>query len=522
MPKIPRYTGAQRFNPPSGGQAQDVGQAQTYGKALQGLAQDVAQFGNALDNYNNVKKSTDDAILKNSFGTRAAILAQDVEKSILTSPELAEDGSNLAVLFDAGMQPLIQEASSITDLRKRETALNAISGPLVKTRGTLRDREVALHNSFMFKAANEGATRMSQIVMADPFAYGEARGEYEEFINQLPITPENKEKMLKTGKDLAVASVIQSFKEQGNFEAARQALNGDLAGDLDTTERAKILEDITREQKAFVNEFLKEEDRNFKALKRQKDVERGNAMSALFTMVSEDDPAKREVALKKAKALVASGVLEPSDLNAMEVQDREVSRGVSDEVHFNFSERLNNKKSMPSFLTDVSKAVGEGTLTPSAGRQLIAEYNKVGRSELGTNRGASVYSERKKAADSILQAAFPADIFTRTSPGKQREMLQKRSDALALAQKYREGGMQPETAMRRAIKEIDPSNIASKSLEERKMSYQELPQLRKEAQGLVQKLQGKKISDKEKERLKQLMSAIERRQKAIEIPGDDE
>jgi len=521
MPKIPRFSGSQRFNPPSGGQAVDVGQAQSFGKSLQGLGQSVAQFGNALDNYNAVKKNTDDRILGNSFSTRAALLAQDLEKNILTSPELAPDGSNLASLFDEGMQPLIQEAQSITDIRKREVALNAISSPLVKTRGSLKDKEVILHNKHMFTKAEESANNMSQIILNDPFSYAETRAEYENFINQLPVTPDNREKMLKAGKDLAVASVIQSFKEQGNFAAAKEALNTSLAQDLNTEERAKILGDIIKEEKEYTAEFLREEDRNFKAMKRQQELGRANAMSELFTLASEDDPVKREVALKKARALVASGVLEARDLNAIEVQDREVERGVSDEIHFQFSERLNNKKSMTSFLTDVSTAVREKTLTPSAVRQLIAEYNRMGRSELGTNRGASVYSERKKAADSILQAAFPSDIYTRTSPSEQKKMLQKRSDALALAQKYREGGMQPESAMRKAIKEIDPSNIAAKSFEERRMSYQELPQLRKEAADLVQKVQSKKISEKEKERLKSLMSTIERRQKAVEI-GDDE
>ena len=513
MPKIPQLRENQRVQLQSPVQAvsantEEAAAMEGLGRSLAGAAQTFARLNQERDRNNR-------ALIAQRFKNKMELAAQNAHKELETGNEVAPDGSNYTALFEKKVAGVLEEAKDIGgDLGV--VAENAATQVFLSHRSKNVNKEVALYNQFQFTEVEKIMGQASDVVANDPSLYQEKLFDLSDTIQGMAISRDNKNKMVKAVRKDLQASVLSSMMEQGKFNDAREFVE-----EVDATgeERAKLMEDIEKNESEYKSDEWNEETRKYQRMKREKEEARIENTSEVWDMVSSTDPTQRSLGLKQARQLQKLGVFTPSDVNAFEVQSEDIYDEISQPNFLAYTRRLVDKENLKSFRDDVMGAVRNKWLKPEHARALMKEYATTVKSKRGTNR---TYTERKQIGDRLMRNAYQADFLEDYDEDQKADRLGKYARTESIAADLRAQGVDPVKAAYRAIKIVQPSNsiLHEEGIVSNKQQAPEdiLKQLDREAKKLLtlEKKYGSQMSPEQFKKLQEeKRSLVERRNRII-------
>ena len=463
MPVLKRVSSRQTINP---GQTPTVSADAEAVRmdAVAGFGKDVMKASNSIMEYQAIKAKADANATNADYTSRSKTVDNAAMQGALTSGELAEDGSNLDEIYQKGYEPIIGEAAKIKDPNLRQVAVSSIQKQMLSGLQETQKKKVALHNSFHNSMTDKILRTNSDLTIRDPYQYASAVQGMEEYIKNSPLGFEDKLKASEAMRKELSTSAIQGFIEQRNFSGARKAadVGGILSGDLDVEERKKLLREIDKAETTFMKDFDTKDQKDRVRKNIEVQASKINAYSEMLTANILQDPVKQELTLKRARGLVELGVIKESHVVALSIKDDDVDFDVSEETFGKFKKRLESGSRNQGFIDDVMDAVADKRMQPTVASDLLGDYNKFYVESFGASSASKVkYSERRTVSNQLLVDAFPANKFQDSIDIDGKLAVKKKQKVSAIRElslKYRSENMDPVSAMKRAIKEIDPTN----------------------------------------------------------------
>lgn len=527
MAKLPNYQQGQRLD--STGPQQVVSPAgvrapyeniEAAGKQLQGFSSSLS----AYSEYLRQKKRADEAIFMKTVKDRSDRQGQDAETRVRTNvnPDgtaagVKIDGSNMVEMYDESFRALHEEYSQEKDPRKRRIALNTIGASRNIYRGQVAENSRAVYNSWMFSEVDKSNKAMGSTILNDPQMYGAKLAEQREYIMSLPLGVDNQQKLLKEVEKDATLSLMGHFTNKGDFKTVKKLIGSEIGAGFNEEERQALLEKNEGNSREFDADRWGKEDRDAAELAKRKAQDRDNTMSTLFTMAGSQDPDVRANVVQEARKKVAQGILKKEDLNALQVESREILKDVSDNTYFSMTQRLKRKENLSTFSADISTAVARKVLDPNDARNLLNDYNTDIKSRKSSDKA---YTEKLRAGRKLLDGAFnPGGPLAAMQPKQTANW----TEATRIMADLMGQGMDPTTAAVRALEQVDPSNpiLLNKNIAKGAgFDPGEADALQKQAATTLnnydKKSSAKQLSEKDKRKIKKMLMDLKRRRNALE------
>lgn len=446
MAKIPVYQEKSHLSGLSPVGAVDPALARREGERMQQLGSQVLQFNRSLDSYLGLKRSADDAVLRNEIKAAAQSLGHKGLLFAKENPEAAPDGSSMDEDFNQTVRPLFERISQLPKNRQDQARGMALV-ELQSYQQKVREAKANRYNAYLGETTVKSANRTVLNIMNNPETWEASLSNHLELIESMPVSVDERLRASKEAKLEASLAVVNGYEMQKNFEGARRWLLSEESRYLDRDQRQKALDRINSREVQHKTQAFQEEERMHREADRLERVQREEKKAELWAkMVEAESPDQRAEVLDEALLLG-----DPVFYRGLNTQGTVQVGEQSNLSEFLYTVDIANAN-FDGFQRRLSLSVEAGELTPQAATRLIkraqAEKNKVS--------GNPTYALQRKQATQLVQAALPPNRrFEGRLEGYDEAQMERRilveSRAMELQEKE---GLDPVSATRKALNEV--------------------------------------------------------------------